>query len=1070
MRKANETHITYEKKYGGTNLNMKKRHFIRNGKRVLAFVLSLCIVGTSVPFSIYAETGSSMEADASETLWSAVSGSNAEERTERKGKLITEWEWIDEEENLDPETGALLLSATEEEPAFFSDVTALLPKKLFIEYETASASNAENGKTAEKTLSIKGWRCDAYPETGGYEGTYFFEAQLPNGYTLSEDAEVLTAEVRFDSGMVLKLDGYDLNGFCVNFELDENGEFKRKEGGECTHQEGGCNGYQPALQEDSVYQIGNAGQLFWFIKKVAGEDRWIKGALTKDIIINKDLMDAIEEDGTIKEGKRKSVRRWIDSGMFYGEFDGNGHSIKGLYVNKDMDSNTYGGLFSSLGEYLIVRYVKNVTIEDSYICAQYAGGICGGMSTNSSIINCHNKGAVKGRYAGGICGIGSGKEITDCSNSGTITEVGKSGYAGGICGIRSTSEILNCYNTGKVMTKEDGVFLGGICGSQEGLDGGIKQCYNIGEVKADSRECLVGGISGQTSSAIEECYNRGTVIGKDSTIGGIVGGNIGYRGSIHDCYNSGEVIGEGESSVYGVSGGDYYSDNVSNCYFDKTVCGSIQGIYRNHPGAVGKSTAEFASGYVAYLLNRENSDEDALWHQNLDAEGKEKEIYPVLDSTHGDVYPCTSGCAAVCSNEDGTEGEHFLHFIENDDTDIIEVKCPCGEKEYGSMTADAPVGENLVYNGQGKYIYTRFYQIDPFFTDRAEIRYFALDQDDTAGTDNAPSNAGSYRAEVSMHAEGEKAKVSISFVIRKAVPYLVSAPEASAITYGETLESSVLSGGSAAYSESDSTAVKGTFVWADQSQKPELSDSETTEYRVIFKPDEEGNYETVETKVKLKVKEKPASGGESSVPDPDTPSKDEPSKDNSSDSGNGSGGSTGNSTGNSTGGSISYDKKKGYVDSEKGIITGGGNGNQTSSSWVRDEKGWWFRYADGSYPKGSSGGGAGGALTANTYQWERINGSWWAFDANGYLVIGWLLDQNGRWYHVDENRGMTTGWFLDLRDGKWYYLNPETGAMAVGWRLIDGKWYYLDPASSAMLRNTTTPDGYYVGEDGSYIE
>ena len=43
---------------------------------------------------------------------------------------------------------------------------------------------------------------------------------------------------------------------------------------------------------------------------------------------------------------------------------------------------------------------------------------------------------------------------------------------------------------------------------------------------------------------------------------------------------------------------------------------------------------------------------------------------------------------------------------------------------------------------------------------------------------------------------------------------------------------------------------------------------------------------------------------------------------------------------------------------------------------------------------------------------------------------------------------MKTGCFTDPQDGHRYYLDPKTGAMVTGWKLIDGIWYYFNETSS----------------------
>ena len=144
---------------------------------------------------------------------------------------------------------------------------------------------------------------------------------------------------------------------------------------------------------------------------------------------------------------------------------------------------------------------------------------------------------------------------------------------------------------------------------------------------------------------------------------------------------------------------------------------------------------------------------------------------------------------------------------------------------------------------------------------------------------------------------------------------------------------------------------------------------------------------------------------------------------------------------------IRKDPIKGRISSDRGILTGAANStaNDGYSHWMQNEHGWWLRFADNSYPKGRKHGTSGSA-----YAWEYINGSWWAFDENGYAKTGWLRDE---------------------AFGGWFYMDPERG-MQTGWVLIDGVWYYFHPVSDGrrgiMYAGQKTPDGYYVDENGAW--
>ncbi len=62
--------------------------------------------------------------------------------------------------------------------------------------------------------------------------------------------------------------------------------------------------------------------------------------------------------------------------------------------------------------------------------------------------------------------------------------------------------------------------------------------------------------------------------------------------------------------------------------------------------------------------------------------------------------------------------------------------------------------------------------------------------------------------------------------------------------------------------------------------------------------------------------------------------------------------------------------------------------------------------------------------------------------------------------------GAEPGW-SQQEDGWHYYL--EDGSLAAGWVELDGKSYYF-PQNGGMLKDTVTPDGYYVDQDGAWYE
>ncbi|AOS47481.1 hypothetical protein HMPREF9005_1324 [Actinomyces sp. oral taxon 178 str. F0338] len=117
--------------------------------------------------------------------------------------------------------------------------------------------------------------------------------------------------------------------------------------------------------------------------------------------------------------------------------------------------------------------------------------------------------------------------------------------------------------------------------------------------------------------------------------------------------------------------------------------------------------------------------------------------------------------------------------------------------------------------------------------------------------------------------------------------------------------------------------------------------------------------------------------------------------------------------------------------------------------WVQDAGGWWYRFADGTYPRGQ-------ALV--------IDGGTYRFDQSGHALTGWVRD-GGYWFHHGASGAMSTGWLVD--GGAWYYLIPSWGAMAIGWVEDGGEWYYLN-AAGHMTTGWQKIEGswFYLGDSG----
>lgn len=117
--------------------------------------------------------------------------------------------------------------------------------------------------------------------------------------------------------------------------------------------------------------------------------------------------------------------------------------------------------------------------------------------------------------------------------------------------------------------------------------------------------------------------------------------------------------------------------------------------------------------------------------------------------------------------------------------------------------------------------------------------------------------------------------------------------------------------------------------------------------------------------------------------------------------------------------------------------------------WQKDDKGYWYARANGSYPKGQ-------------FEYTEENKSWFYFDESGYMYSDkWLHHTDGHWYYFDRDGYMATSW--KKINNKWYYFNRD-GAMQIGWVKWYEKWYYLDDQNGDMKSSTFVPynGGYYL--------
>ena len=336
---------------------------------------------------------------------------------------------------------------------------------------------------------------------------------------------------------------------------------------------------------------------------------------------------------------------------FTGTFDGDGHTISGLYINNG--DSVYAGLFGYVGAGGMIKDLTvegEITVSGLDLCVGGIAGFVDGTEVSemsvltdsddseTGIIDCTSNVTINVTYngqsglsVGGIVGSCGGATISGCKNCGDVSVVGTRESdivnIGGIVGYSGSSTIIrNCCNTGAVSVQDaDYVYAGGVMG--QSINTTLSGCYNTGAVSVQNvEEAALGGVVGYNyddESTVSNCYNTGDV-SAEKTLGINAGGVVGENrsGSIISSYNTGDLTAENVEEVD--AGGVVGLNNdgtVGSCY---------------NTGEISAENVEYASaGGVVGLVNRRgtvgncyNTGDVSAKASSVDSEGDE--LPPVM--------------------------------------------------------------------------------------------------------------------------------------------------------------------------------------------------------------------------------------------------------------------------------------------------------------------------------------------------------------------------------------------------------------------------------------------------------
>ena len=521
-----------------------------------------------------------------------------------------------------------------------------------------------------------------------------------------------------------------------------------------------CDAYEPAvLNSNNAYEIGNAGQLYWFADKVNKESYKyvnVNVVLTADIVVNKNVLN----DGELTKDV-DGLRNWTPIQQYDGTFDGARHTISGIYCVSDTIEEA--GIFQNTIDNAIV---ENIGVLDSYYCLKKGYNVGGIVGYNCGIIrNCYNEGMVSSlynndNYLGGICGMNGGGIITGCYNKGKVANSVWETRAGGICG-RSTNKILNCYNTGSVT---GGYMVGGICGSNASstTSGRIENCYNIGTINTiindNDYKRNIAVIENETA-VVKNCYYL-----EDNYIAE----EDGASGRDADDFASGEIaylLQEGQDDpVWGQTlaeeGGDPYP-----------VLGG-KTVYQNE-------TYSGCTKETSLTIEYSNEEKDIKFTHTLE---KSEKVNADCENDGKEAYWTCKNCKRWFSDEDGTKElnklpvisafGHNYKVVEEKSEDGTRVKliftcqregCTADKHEV-TVTLTAP--DSPAYDGTAKEATVTQTPENAF--DPVSVSYESVDKRRSATlVGGKPVNAGDYRVTVTVGTGEDAVSASVEYTIQK---------------------------------------------------------------------------------------------------------------------------------------------------------------------------------------------------------------------------------------------------------------------------------------------------------------
>ena len=306
---------------------------------------------------------------------------------------------------------------------------------------------------------------------------------------------------------------------------------------------------------DNTYHITSVADLVYAVDlthTTAGQS--INIVLDNDLTLNEADLEVAKQNGGLIFGT-------IDL-PFKGAFDGRGHTITGLEYNRDLwtpKANT--GLFASTDG----ATIKNLTLKDAKIGADFRGGVLVGRADSTRIEN--------------VTLISCTSSITPANNA--VSLITNAGVLGGIlAGETNGGVIYNCeVRGGRCVSNStsavaalggEGLYMGALVGAASGTVIEYSRVTPIREVAAD------GAVTYQHAS-VKNSYDKAVgALGGFTVYAGGVTGQLSNGAQMIDCFSTadcyaycGTYVSVGAGATVSV-GGLTASAYDSNCSIERS--------------------------------------------------------------------------------------------------------------------------------------------------------------------------------------------------------------------------------------------------------------------------------------------------------------------------------------------------------------------------------------------------------------------------------------------------------------------------------------------------------------------